>query len=256
MSLDGGADLLAQRQDSPVTTTDQTSNHDADLQDAAATASARAPGGARRVQRHMSAREADWRTPAPVYQCHTMSSPYYEVEKILKQRMKNGHRQFLLKWKGFPESENSWEPESNVTADLVSEFEKSLVTSSRGSSGSRKRSSPITLSPPVRKPVCRRTTSAPLVASQPVADASVEVKDEFSLSEEATDEELQFARSVYQDLVAESVDGAIVIRNKLHLRVKWSNGQEDLVPSKFANRLFPHLVIAFYQANLCLQDSK
>jgi len=33
-----------------------------------------------------------------------------EVETILDQRMRPGRGQFLVKWKGYPKSENDWEP--------------------------------------------------------------------------------------------------------------------------------------------------
>ena len=39
---------------------------------------------------------------------------YYEVEKIVKARKRKGKREFLIKWKGYPESQNTWEPESNL----------------------------------------------------------------------------------------------------------------------------------------------
>ena len=38
----------------------------------------------------------------------------YTVEKLLKQRTKNGQQQFLVKWRGFPMSQNSWEPVTNI----------------------------------------------------------------------------------------------------------------------------------------------
>ena len=199
---------------------------------------------------------------------YAMASPYFEVEKILKRRMKNGRVQYFLKWKGYPDSESSWEPASNVTADLVNEFEKTfpvLPPASKTASG-RKRSPnrSIALSPPIRKPVCRRTTSAPLDSgrtsptSTPEAGncAPAEVKEETSLSEDATDEEMHFAEEVYRGLEAERVTGAVVLRQKLFIRTKWTDGSEDLVPAKFANRLFPNHVIAFYQANICLHDIK
>lgn len=184
------------------------------------------------------------------------STTFYEVEKILKRRIKNGRVQYFLKWKGFPDSDNSWEPASNVTEDLVNEFEKTNGPTSSSRKKSPNRS--ITLSPPIRKPVSRRTTSAPLVSSFTplVSETSDEVKEEAGLSETATDEEIRFAEEVYREMHPDKVTGAVVLRHKLFLRTKWTDGTEDLVPAKFANHLFPDHVIAFYQANICLHDLK
>ena len=38
----------------------------------------------------------------------------FKVEKILKERMKNGVKSVLVKWKGWPKKYNSWEPKSNI----------------------------------------------------------------------------------------------------------------------------------------------
>src|ERR1700754_1360806 len=38
----------------------------------------------------------------------------YEIEKIVKQRRKGGKKQFLVKWKGYPENMNSWVNEENL----------------------------------------------------------------------------------------------------------------------------------------------
>jgi hypothetical protein len=51
----------------------------------------------------------------------------YEVEKVIdKKKMGRGRKTYyLIKWKGYSASENSWEPEENVRADkLIAEFEK------------------------------------------------------------------------------------------------------------------------------------
>lgn len=38
----------------------------------------------------------------------------YEVERVLGERRVRGGRQFLVKWKGYGDWENSWEPERNL----------------------------------------------------------------------------------------------------------------------------------------------
>ena len=41
-------------------------------------------------------------------------SGVYRVEKILKTKKVKGQKYYLIKWRGYPDSFNSWEPESNV----------------------------------------------------------------------------------------------------------------------------------------------
>ena len=44
-----------------------------------------------------------------------LDSGEYEVEKILTRRGEDNHIQYLIKWKGFPHDDCSWEPASNLT---------------------------------------------------------------------------------------------------------------------------------------------
>ncbi|CAG8553628.1 6769_t:CDS:2 [Funneliformis caledonium] len=53
------------------------------------------------------------------------SDDEYIVEKILEHRIKKGITQYYLKWKGFPEEDNTWENESDIFAtELVEEYWK------------------------------------------------------------------------------------------------------------------------------------
>ncbi|KAE8885701.1 hypothetical protein PF003_g30431 [Phytophthora fragariae] len=52
---------------------------------------------------------------------------YYHVEQLLKRRGRSGQHQYLVKWRGYPSSHNSWEPGARLEedcADLVAAFER------------------------------------------------------------------------------------------------------------------------------------
>jgi hypothetical protein len=53
--------------------------------------------------------------------------PEWEVEKVLNARFANNRLMFLVKWLGWPDSENSWEEERNLenAKDIVENFYKS-----------------------------------------------------------------------------------------------------------------------------------
>ena len=42
-----------------------------------------------------------------------MNEELFEIEEIRDMRLKNGRREYLVKWKGYPESENTWEHKKN-----------------------------------------------------------------------------------------------------------------------------------------------
>jgi hypothetical protein len=50
---------------------------------------------------------------------------YFEIEDVLDSKRENRRLYYLIKWKGFPDSENSWEPLTNIPArGLVKEFHR------------------------------------------------------------------------------------------------------------------------------------
>jgi hypothetical protein len=84
----------------------------------------------------------------------------YDVEKIVSKRIdKQGRTLYLIKWKGYSSSENTWEPKSHVAncQDMIEEFEdeqnkkdKSKNSDSRELRTS-KRSTRFSCSPSIKK---------------------------------------------------------------------------------------------------------
>ena len=48
----------------------------------------------------------------------------YEVEEVIDYRRKSGRDEYLIKWKNYPSSKNSWEPESHLNSILLEEAHK------------------------------------------------------------------------------------------------------------------------------------
>ena len=58
---------------------------------------------------------------------------YYYVEKIVNHRGQPGSYEFLVKWQNFPESENSWEPESSFLGnDSIKKYWEAVMVSAGG----------------------------------------------------------------------------------------------------------------------------
>jgi len=65
------------------------------------------------------------RTPDPPPPIIINDEEEYEVEEILDKRKHYGKVQYLVKWKGYPLSEASWEPLINLNCEeLIKEFNR------------------------------------------------------------------------------------------------------------------------------------
>jgi Chromo (CHRromatin Organisation MOdifier) domain len=54
----------------------------------------------------------------------------FEVERIIDKRIKQGKEQFRIRWSGYEEKGDTWEPVKNLNCpDKIQEFEESLESS-------------------------------------------------------------------------------------------------------------------------------
>ncbi|CAH8513667.1 unnamed protein product [Schistosoma intercalatum] len=199
----------------------------------------------------------------------------FQVEKILKVRIRNGRKEYFLKWKGYSEEDNTWEPEENLDCpDLIKEFEErrarertSLTSPARTSSAdsklkNRSKGSSLSsdsakdISEEVPEPAKKKRTSSipasveesasevPNVPDEPKEPANEDQKQKVV---KATGKTRGFARG----LKAERIIGATDSSGELMFLMKWKDSDEaDLVPAREANIKCPQIVIRFYEERL------
>lgn len=146
----------------------------------------------------------------------------YVVEKVLDRRVVKGRVEFLLKWKGFSDEDNTWEPHDNLDCpDLIAEYmHKHHKEKEKKEPASKRR------------------------ASEPPAEAE-------ERSSKKKKEEGEKARGFGRGLQPERIIGATDSSGELMFLMKWKNSDEaDLVPAKEANVKCPQVVISFYEERL------
>lgn len=64
----------------------------------------------------------------------------YDVERIVDSRIKNGKKQYLIKWVGYSESENTWEMEENLMCgELLEEYKKKEMEAKKTATSTKKK---------------------------------------------------------------------------------------------------------------------
>lgn len=152
----------------------------------------------------------------------------YEVEKCVDKRIVKGKTQYLIKWKGFDDTDNTWEPIENLEcSELISEYEETL----KKKNGKESKEKEVTKEEKKRK-------------------ISTEKTETQTLKKPKTTHEVK-ARGFARKLKPEKIIGATDSGGSLTFLMKWEGSDEaDLVPSDEANIKCPQIVIKFYEERL------
>merc|ERR1712072_55228 len=148
----------------------------------------------------------------------------YVVEKVTDKRVgRNGKVEYLLKWKGYGDEDNTWEPRENLDCeDLIENFEKM-----RKEKGDKKKDGE------------KRKSSA---------------GDTSSSKKKKSDDDKP--RGFGRGLEPERIIGATDSSGELMFLIKWKGSDEaDLVPAREANVKCAQTVIKFYEERLTWHTS-
>jgi len=145
----------------------------------------------------------------------------YSVEKVLDKRTNKGKVEYLLKWKGYGDEDNTWEPSENLDCqDLIEAFETKRKEKSKKKEAEKRKSAPGGSETKKRKGDDDRP------------------------------------RGFDRGLDPERIIGATDSSGELMFLIKWKGSDEaDLVPSREANVKCPQTVIKFYEERLTWHTS-
>ncbi|CAG9579671.1 unnamed protein product [Danaus chrysippus] len=144
----------------------------------------------------------------------------FSVEKVLDRRIKNGKVEYLLKWKGYSDEDNTWEPEDNLDCpDLISAYEEARL----------KREREAATIPDLEEGHLTRKRAKR-------GDKKKKV------------EEVEKPRGLARGLQPEKILAGQLFHGTLYFLVKWQECPEmDVVPGHDLGQAFPDFVINYYE---------
>ncbi|XP_015256268.1 chromobox protein homolog 3b [Cyprinodon tularosa] len=151
----------------------------------------------------------------------------FVVEKIIRRRVLNGRVEYFLKWKGFTDADNTWEPEDNLDCPgLIQEFLRDADLSKEA----------------------EEEQSEQQVIKEDMAEQETEIQQSNNSVLKPDDEESDAPTDLSNYLEPECIIGSTDRKGELMFLVKWKNSDDvALLSAREASARCPQVVIDFYE---------
>ncbi|XP_060859436.1 chromobox protein homolog 3-like [Metopolophium dirhodum] len=188
----------------------------------------------------------------------------YIVEKIVDKRVINNKVEYFLKWHGYDETTNTWEPEENLHCEeLIRDFEQKQKEKDRNKKEEIERGHKYPLSNSTVTS-CASSEAGPSKErtnnSFPQTMIEVEKTDESNKSdltvnndnidgsEKNMSEKMENNVTNQTKKIVEKIISAGFLNGQLTFLLKWEGIEKlDVIPAEKANLMCPQIVIKFYE---------
>lgn len=202
----------------------------------------------------------------------------YIVETILDKRSSNNKVEYFLKWKGYGDEYNSWEPKENLDCDeliRVFEYKYKQNNKNRPKRSLKRKQSNTTITSCTSSEACLEAPQRKKKTDKSHKSDVIKNNDKFYNNENGVFEKEENNKKVDDgekrmsevkdnnsesapvEKIAEKIIGATDASGQLRFLMKWKGIDEgDLMLAKEVNLRYPHIVLKFYEERIEWQTSK
>ena len=188
---------------------------------------------------------------------------FYEVEKIVNHRQGPKGIEFYVKWKNYPNSENTWEPRENFgesSNDLINAYFQSLNRTNKASTDSTKKikeskhkkdSSDHSEKP--QKELKPAKPEPPVSPSKPIEPQTNSQEKEIKAQQQSHAESKDTKKTTKQDLRNRKnvvIKGATRTKNGNIQFLVDIDGNLSICPNKWMKQNYMNVLIAFYEKSI------
>lgn len=169
----------------------------------------------------------------------------YSVEIILDKRLNNNKVEYFIKWIGYDDRENCWEPEENLNCvDLINAFEERLKREEKKRKRREKRENRALFARlrELSNTIIQGSTSVEPIMVSTMIKLDKKVVDKFTKTSNGSE---------VTEKIPDKILGASNSSGQLMFLMKWQGTEEsDLISAAEANLMYPEVVIDFYESRL------